>query len=354
MKRIILLLTLICSLYGSSKAQIDKNNPIIRKQLELVDLMDEITDQVKLNDLLYKRVALASFDYPDYIINESEASQIRSRIEGAFAVSGFTVVSAPEFKQKPLTIVNGTDSNLTITRQNTLERLILDEDMMNNVIDKYALQALIYVQLTYDHITGFQANIQMVKSRSKELIYSVVLNSNPEMYNPRKAEFQVSAGLSFYKTQFHIVGNLDKGDKNLATISDLNLVWRQPFNKTHGGFYGFRTGLSYLQLMNGSTDTGFVKFNKFMPHAGFYYSLCFMKKNDQPRKYWMEAYQSMSVMVSNEIVPFVRQGLIINMTENLSLDLDFRYYLINSIFTNTTSSLQLANFGYGFSFIYRP
>lgn len=354
MKRIVLLLTLICSLYGSSKAQIDKNNPIIRKQLELVDLMDEITDQVKLNDLLYKRVALASFDYPDYIINESEASQIRSRLEGAFASSGFTVVSAPEFKQKPLTIVNGTDSNLTITRQNTLERLILDEDMMNNVIDKYALQALIYVQLTYDHITGFQVNLQLVKSRSKELIYNAVINSNPAMYNPRKAEFQVSAGLSFYKTQFHLVDNIDKGDKNLATISDLNLVWRQPFNKTHGGFYGFRTGLSFLQLMNGTTDTGFTKFNKLMPHAGFYYSLCFMKKNDQPRKYWMEAFQSMSVMVSNEIVPFVRQGLIINMTENLSLDLDFRYYLINSIFTNTTSSLQLANFGYGFSFIYRP
>ena len=354
MKRIILLLTLICSLYGSSKARIDKNNPIFRKQLELVDLMDEITDQVKLNDLLYKRVALASFDYPDYILNESEASQIRSRIEGAFAVSGFTVVSAPEFKQKPLTIVNGTDSNLTITRQNTLERLILDEDMMNNVIDKYALQALVYVQLTYDHITGFQANIQLVKSRSKELIYSVVLNSNPEMYNPRKAEFQAAAGISFFKNQFYLVDNIDQGDQFLATMSDATLIWRQPFNKNHGGFYGFRTGLSFLQLMSTGVDTGFTKFNKVMPHAGFYYSLCFLKKNDQPRKYWMEAFQSMGVQISNEVIPFVRQGLIVNMTQNLSLELDFRYFLVNSIFTNTKNTLQLANFGYGFSFIYRP
>lgn len=360
MKKIILFIFLTILFCGSSKAQVDKKNPIIRKQLELVDLMSEITDQVKINDLLYKRVALASFDYPEYIINESEAAQIRSRIEGAFAISGFTVVSAPEFKQKPLTIVNGTDSNLTITRQNTLERLTLDEDMMNEVIDKYALQALLYVQLTYDHITGFQVNLQLVKSRSKELIYSTVLNSNPEMYNPRKAEFQLSAGISFYKTQFYLVDNIDQGDKSLATISDVNVTWRQPFNKNKSGYYGFKAGMSYLQLMQSDADTSFTKFNKIMPQAGFYYSLCFLKKADQPRKYWMEAFQAMSVIISNEVVPYVRQGLIVNMTENLSLELDFRYYLVNSMFTNTSTvtnninTLQLQNFGYGFSFIYRP
>lgn len=354
MKKIVLFIFLTFLFFYSSQAQVDKNNPIIRKQLELVDLMDEISDHVKINDLLYKRVALASFDYPDYIINESEASQIRSRIEGAFSVSGFTVVSAPEFRQKPLTIVNGTDSNLTITRQNTLERLILDEDMMSTVIDKYALQALLYVQLTYDHITGYQVNLQLVKSRSKELIYSTVINSNPEMYNPRKAEFQLSGGISFFKTQFYLVDGVEKKLESLATISDVSLTWRQPFNRTLGGFYGFKTGLTYLQLMQSDIDTGFKKFNKLMPQAGFYYSICFLKKGEQPRKYWMEAFQSLSVIISSEVVPYVRQGLIINMTENLSLETDFRYYLVNSLFTNTTSTLQLQNFGYGFNFIYRP
>lgn len=354
MKRLVLFALFILLIVNTSEAQVDRNNPIIRKQLELVDLMDEISDQVKLNDLLYKRISLASFDYPEYIINESEASQIRSRIEGAFAVSGFTVVSAPEFKQKPLTIVNGTDSNLTITRQNTLERLILNDEMMNNVIEKYGLQALLYVQLTYDHITGFQVNLQLVKSRSKELIYSTVINSNPGMYNPRKAEFQLSGGMSFYKTQFYLVNGIEKGKDNLATMSEVNLAWRQPFNKNHSAFYGFKTGLSYVQLMKTGVDTSFTKFSKIMPQAGFYYSLCFLKKNDRPRKYWMEAFQSLSVIVSNEILPTVRQGLTINMTENLSLELDFRYYLINSMFTNTTSTLQLQNFGYGFNFIYRP
>ena len=145
MKKIVLFIILTIGVLNL-KAQVDKNNPIIRKQLELVELMDEIADKVRLNDLLYKRVALVSFDYPDYIINETEAIQIKSRIEGVFAVSGFTIVAAPEFKQKPLTIVNGTDSNLTITRQNTLERLILDEEKMDAVIDKYSLQALMYVQ----------------------------------------------------------------------------------------------------------------------------------------------------------------------------------------------------------------
>ena len=106
--------------------------------------------------------------------------------------------------------------------------------------------------------------------------------------------------------------------------------------------------------MSTGVDTGFTNFNKVMPHAGFYYSLCFLKKNDQPRKYWMEAFQSMGVQISNEVIPFVRQGLIVNMTQNLSLELDFRYFLVNSIFTNTKNTLQLANFGYGFSFIYRP
>ncbi len=358
MKRLLLFIFLIVLLASSSQAQVDRNNPIIRKQLELVDLMDEISDHVKLNDLLYKRVALASFDYPDYIINESEAVQIRSRLEGAFAISGFTVISAPEFKQKALTIVNGTDSNLTITRQNTLERLILNEDMMNNVIDKYALQSLLYVQLTYDHITGFQVNLQLVKSRSKELIYSTVINSNPDMYNPRKAEFQLAAGISFFKTQFYLLNGIDQGSENLATLSDVQLTWRQPFNRNHTGYYGFKTGMAYLQLMPANVDTNFVKFNKIMPHAGLYYSICFLKKADQPRKYWMEAFQAASVIISSEVVPYMRQGLIVNMTQNLSLELDFRYYLVNSIFTktteNTTNTLQLQNFGYGFNFIYRP
>lgn len=358
MKRLLLIIFLSILFFNSTQAQVDRNNPIIRKQLELVDLMDEISDHVKLNDLLYKRVALASFDYPDYIINESEAIQIRSRLEGAFAISGFTVISAPEFKQKPLTIVNGTDSNLTITRQNTLERLILNEDMMNSVIDKYALQSLLYVQLTYDHITGFQVNLQLVKSRSKELIYSTVINSNPDMYNPRKAEFQLAGGISFYKTQFYLLNGVDQGSENLATISDVQLTWRQPFNRNHTGYYGFKTGMAYLQLMPADVDTNFVKFNKLMPHAGLYYSICFLKKNDQPRKYWMEAFQAASVLISSEVVPYMRQGLIVNMTQNLSLELDFRYYLVNSIFNktteNTTNTLQLQNFGYGFNFIYRP
>jgi len=358
MKRLLLFIFLIVLLVSSSQAQVDRNNPIIRKQLELVDLMDEISDQVKLNDLLYKRVALASFDYPEYIINESEASQIRSRLEGAFAISGFTVISAPEFKQKPLTIVNGTDSNLTITRQNTLERLILNEDMMSNVIDKYALQALLYVQLTYDHITGFQVNLQLVKSRSKELIYSTVINSNPEMYNPRKAEFQLAGGVSFYKTQFYLVDGVDQAGDNLATLSDVQVTWRQPFNRNHTGYYGFKTGMSYLRLMPVDVDTNFTSFSKFLPHAGLYYSICFLKKAEQPRKYWMEAFQSASVIISSEVVPYIRQGLIINMTQNLSLELDFRYFLVNSIFSKTTetftNTLQLQNFGYGFNFVYRP
>src|SRR5574343_522229 len=280
MKRLLLIIFLSILFFKSSQAQVDRNNPIIRKQLELVDLMDEISDHVKLNDLLYKRVALASFDYPEYIINESEAIQIRSRLEGAFAISGFTVISAPEFKQKPLTIVNGTDSNLTITRQNTLERLILNEDMMNSVIDKYALQSLLYVQLTYDHITGFQVNLQLVKSRSKELIYSTIINSNPEMYNPRKAEFQIAGGVSFFKSQFYLINGIESPGDNLATLSDVQLTWRQPFNRNHTGYYGFKTGMAYLQLMPADVDTNFVKFNKLMPHAGLYYSICFLKKND--------------------------------------------------------------------------
>lgn len=355
MKRILLILLVVVIGHSFSFAQVDKNNPIIRKQLELVDLMDEITDKIRLNDLLYKRVALASFDYPDYIINESEAIQIRSRIEGAFSTSGFTVVSAPEFKQKPLTIVNGTDSNLTITRQNTLERLILDDEKMNEVIDKYALQALLYVQLTYDHITGYQANLQLVKSRSKELLYSTVLNSNPELYNPRKAELQLSAGISLYKTEYHLVNGVDISKDNLVSLSDLDVIWRQPFNKSYGGYYGFKAGLSFVQnSSSGNLDTSFQKFSKFMPHAGFYYSICFLKKNEQPRKYWMEAFQSFQTIISDNIIPGVKQGLIINMTENLGLQLDFNYYLINSVFNKGTTSLQTANFGYGFTFIYRP
>ena len=85
MKKIVLFIILTIGVLNL-KAQVDKNNPIIRKQLELVELMDEIADKVRLNDLLYKRVALVSFDYPDYIINETEAIQIKSRIEGVFAV----------------------------------------------------------------------------------------------------------------------------------------------------------------------------------------------------------------------------------------------------------------------------
>ncbi len=355
MKKIIIVVLFFSFWNVSSYSQIDKNNPIIRKQLELVDLMDEIADKVKVNDLLYKRVSIAQFDYPEYIINESEASQIRSRLEGTFAGAGFTVVSAPEFKQKALTIVNGTDSNLTITRQNSLERLILDENRMSEVIDKYSLQALVYAQLTYDHITGYQINLQVVKSRSKELIYSTVINSNPDLYNPRRAELQVGLGITFLKTQYYIVDNVDLGDKFLTSLYDANVAWRQPFNRTHNGYYGFKTGLSYLQLTASDIDTtNFQKFGKIMPNAAFYYSLCFLKKNDQPRKYWMEAFQSIGTLISSEVVPYVRQGLMINFTQNLSLETDFRYFLINSVFTNTKSSLQTQNFGYGISFIYRP
>jgi hypothetical protein len=355
MKKIALLLVLTV-VVSVVKAQVDKNNPIIRKQLELVDLMDEIADKIRLNDLLYKRVALASFDYPDYIINETEAIQIRSRIEGAFAVSGFTIIAAPEFKQKPLTIVNGTDSNLTITRQNTLERLILDDEKMNAVIDKYALQALMYVQLTYDHITGYQVNIQMVKSRSKELIYSTIINSNPQLYNPRKAQLYGSLGVAFYQTNALLINNVDvlSGQGITTTSGDATIGWRQPFNKNQNGFYGFKTGISLLQLLSTEASNDLAKFSKIIPHAGLGYSICFLKKSELSRKYWVEAFQSMNIYIASNIVPSVRQGIMINATENLSFEVDFRYFLINNQFSNGNDVLQLQQFGYGVNFIYRP
>lgn len=357
MKRIFVLILLFSLLHIDSIAQIDRNNPIIRKQLELVDLMDEITDKIKLTDLIYKRISIVSFDYPDYIINESEALQIRSRIEGAFANSGFTVVSAPEFKQKPLTIVNGTDSNLTITRQNALERLVLNEEMMSEVIDKYSLQALVNVQLTYDHITGYQVNLQLVKSRSKELIFSAILNSNPDMYNPRRAEFFLSGGVGMHKAiSFSVDGDdIIDGQDLSSVVSDLTLSWRQPFNKSYGGYYGFRAGVSMMQLLSSSSDSEVTKFSKIMPHAGLMYSICFLKKNEQPRKFWMEAFQSMGVLMSNSIDPYIRQGIIVNATQNLSIEVDYRFFLINSNFVDkNTNVLQLEKFGYGISFIYKP
>ncbi len=355
MKKIVLFIILTVGV-SNLKAQVDKNNPIIRKQLELVELMDEIVDKVRLNDLLYKRIALVSFDYPDYIINETEAIQIRSRIEGAFAASGFTIIAAPEFKQKPLTIVNGTDSNLTITRQNTLERLILDEEKMEAVIDKYSLQALMYVQLTYDHITGYQVNLQLVKSRSKELIYSTIINSNPQLYNPRKAQFSATAGVAFYNTEAYVIDNVDiSNGKNItATCADLAVNWRQSMNKNQSGFYGINAGISFLNLLTSGTDTGIAKFSTVLPHGGLFYSLAFLKKNDQPRKYWLEAFQSMNVYVSNSVTPYARQGIIFNASENLSLELDFRYFLLVNKLSNANSFLQLQQFGYGISFIYRP
>lgn len=355
MKKLILIV-LFATVAFNTKAQVDKNNPIIRKQLELVELMDEIVDKVRLNDLLYKRVALVSFDYPDYIINETEAIQIRSRIEGAFSTSGFTIVSAPEFKQKPLTLVNGTDSNLTITRQNTLERLILDEEKMSAVIDKYSLQALMYVQLTYDHITGYQVNLQLVKSRSKELIYSTIINSNPQLYNPRKAQFFAIAGVSFYNSQSYIIDNVDVsgGKRFTTTCADLSVSWRQSMNKNQSGFYGLNAGLSFFNLLTPSTDTGLAKFTAVVPHGGLFYTLAFAKKADQPRKYWLEAFQSMNVYLGNTITPYARQGLIFNATDNLSLEIDFRYFMLINQLTKGNSVLQLQQFGYGISFIYRP
>lgn len=355
MKKILFVLLFIASAF-QLKAQVDKNNPIIRKQLELVQLMDEIADKVRINDILYKRVALVSFDYPEYIINETEAIQIRSRIEGAFSVSGFTIISAPEFKQKPLTIVNGTDSNLSITRQNTLERLILDEEKMSAVIDKYALQALMYVQLTYDHITGYQVNLQLVKSRSKELIYSTVINSNPQLYNPRKAQFAAVGGIGFYSTQAYLLNGKDisKGKKFTASCADLSVSWRQSMNKNQSGFYGINAGLSFLNLIVPSTDTGIAKFTSVLPHGGLFYSLAFLKKADQPRKYWLEAFQSMNVYLAESLTPYARQGIIFNATENLSFEVDFRYFMLINQFTKDKSVLQLQQFGYGISFIYRP
>ncbi len=355
MKKILFVVLFIASAF-QLKAQVDKNNPIIRKQLELVQLMDEIADKVRINDILYKRVALVSFDYPEYIINETEAIQIRSRIEGAFSVSGFTVVSAPEFKQKPLTIVNGTDSNLSITRQNTLERLILDEEKMNAVIDKYALQALMYVQLTYDHITGYQVNLQLVKSRSKELIYSTIINSNPQLYNPRKAQFSAIGGIGIYNTQAYLIGGKDisKGKRYTTTCADLSASWRQSMNKNQSGFYGINAGLSFLSLLAPSSDTGIAKFSAVLPHGGLFYSLAFLKKADQPRKYWLEAFQSMNVYIAGTLTPYARQGIIFNATENLSFEVDFRYFMLINQFSKDNSVLQLQQFGYGISFIYRP
>lgn len=348
----ILLLLLFISSYSFSQSI--RSNPQVRKQTELTRLMEEVIDVLKVPDLLYRRVSIVSFEYPEFIINESEAAQIRSRIEGAFAKSGFVIVSAPEFKQKALTIVSGTDSNLRITRQNSLERLLNNEKAFSDVIEKYAIQGVIYAQLTYDYVTGYQLNLQLLKSNSKELLYSTIVYSDPKLYISRSTQTLFYGAYTVNDVNNYLInGKLFNGG-SFAGFVDIGLHLRQPFTPSRGGYYGIMGGLSLLNVLQTSNDTTFVKFRKMIPTLGFQYSLCFFKKNDIPREYWMEAFQSINLMITNEWLPVVRQGLTINATKNMSVQLDLRYYLLSSNLTDDNKLLQLNNFGYGLNIIYRP
>ncbi len=62
----------------------------------------------------------------------------------------------------------------------------------------------------------------------------------------------------------------------------------------------------------------------------------------------------MNVYLAESITPYARQGIILNATENLSLEVDFRYFMLINQLTKENSVLQLQQFGYGISFIYRP
>lgn len=337
-----------------SFSQSVRSNPQVRKQTELTRLMEEVVDVLKVPDLLYRRVSIVSFDYPDFILSESEASQIRSRIEGAFAKSGFVIVSAPEFKQKALTIVSGTDSNLKISRQNSLERLLNNEKAFSDVIEKYAIQGVIYAQLTYDYVTGYQLNLQLLKSNSKELLYSTIVYSDPKLYVSRSMQTQITAGYIINNTKNYIINNQVYSGGSFAGFAELGMHLRQPFTPTRTGYYGVMGGLSFLNLIQGGSDSTFRNFNKIIPTLGFQYSLCFFKKNELPREYWMEAFQSVNLFFSDEWLPVVRQGITVNATKNMSVQLDLRYYLLSSNFTNSNNLLQLNNFGYGLNIIYRP
>lgn len=348
----LVIILLLVSSYSFSQSI--RSNPQVRKQTELTRLMEEVVDVLKVPDLLYRRVSIVSFDYPDFILSESEASQIRSRIEGAFAKSGFVIVSAPEFKQKALTIVSGTDSNLKISRQNSLERLLNNEKAFSDVIEKYAIQGVIYAQLTYDYVTGYQLNLQLLKSNSKELLYSTIVYSDPKLYVSRSTQTQITAGYIVNQTKNYLIDNKVFNSGSFAGFVDVGVHFRQPFTPSRTGYYGILGGISLLNLVQSSNDTSFKKFNKIIPTVGFQYSLCFFKKNDLPREYWMEAFQSINLLVSDEWLPVVRQGVTVNATKNMSVQLDLRYYLLSSNFTNGNNLLQLNNFGYGLNIIYRP
>ncbi len=346
------ILFLFISSYSFSQSV--RSNPQVRKQTELTRLMEEVVDVLKVPDLLYRRVSIVSFDYPDFILSESEASQIRSRIEGAFARSGFVIISAPEFKQKALTIVSGTDSNLKISRQNSLERLLNNEKAFSDVIEKYAIQGVIYAQLTYDYVTGYQLNLQLLKSNSKELLYSTIVYSDPKLYVSRSMQTQITAGYILNNTKNYLINNKPFTGGSFAGFAELGVHLRQPFTPTRSGYYGITGGLSLLNLIQGGNDTAFRSFSKIIPTVGFQYSLCFFKKNDLPREYWMEAFQSVNLLIADEWLPVVRQGITVNATKNMSVQVDLRYYLISSNLTNGNNLLQLNNFGYGLNIIYRP
>ena len=68
----------------------------------------------------------------------------------------------------------------------------------------------------------------------------------------------------------------------------------------------------------------------------------------------MEAFQSINLLVADEWLPVVRQGITVNATKNMSVQIDLRYYLLSSNLTNGNNLLQLNNFGYGLNIIYRP
>ncbi len=174
------------------------------------------------------------------------------------------------------------------------------------------------------------------------------------MYVSRSMQTQITAGYILNNTKNYLINNQPFTGGSFAGFAELGVHLRQPFTPTRTGYYGITGGVSLLNLIQGGNDTSFRSFSKIIPTVGFQYSLCFFKKNDLPREYWMEAFQSVNLLIADEWLPVVRQGITVNATKNMSVQVDLRYYLVSSNLTNGNNLLQLNNFGYGLNIIYRP
>lgn len=336
------------------------NTKQVKAYKQLDGLLNKLKEEVENVPFNVNRIATHEISYDSTLFTRSGIQLIKNRIEGVFVEkSGVELVELDDRESNKTLHIVGSDSSLVL--RNTSNNSENNSDKLMALGEKYGIDAFLKGHVQYKESLGYIVSLQLFEPSSRSVIWSKSFVSEYiEGEKPYKGKtVLVSTGaLNTGTDAYTINGSVYQGDVMLLDYNS-DFIIRQSINQDNDGYLGIGAGYHYYSLISiGEQQQNYESISTSAFDFGVLFYKTWAEKSEQKGEYWVELFlgPKMLFMANSENSLSLKQGININVAENIGIALDFNYLLTpNTNLANQDQSknLELNSIGYGVKILLR-